>query len=48
MIKKATKQQFVDIFSIPFQNEDPLNAQLDNTGTILVSLQPKFPLHYVV
>ena len=47
-MEKSQKQQYVEIRYIPFQNDDPINAQLENTGKILVALQPKYPLHYVV
>ena len=48
MMKKGPNQQFVDIRPIPFQNYDPINAQIENTGKSLVLLQPISPLHYVV
>ena len=48
MIEKVPKQQYIDIQPILFQNDDPINAQLDNTGNILVTLQPYYPFHYVV
>ena len=41
-------QQYVDIIPIPFQNDDPINVQLENTGKTLVALQPKSLLYYVV
>ena len=33
---------------IPFKNNDPINAQLENTGKILVALKPTPPLYSVV
>ena len=33
---------------IHFKNNDPINAQLENTGKILVALQPTYPLNFVV
>ena len=48
MMEKLPKQQYAEIQTINFHNDDPVNLQLDNTGKILVSLQPKYPLHYVV
>ena len=45
---KGPKQNSVDIWPIPFQNDDPVNDQLENTDKILVALQAKSPLHYVV
>ena len=32
MMEKGTKQQSVEICHIHFHNDDPKNAQLDNTG----------------
>ena len=48
MIEKLPKEQSVDIWPIPFQNDDPINSHLENKGKILVSLKPKFLLHSVV
>ena len=48
MMKKGPKQQFVEIRPIPFQNDDHMNAQLENTGKISVLLKPKSSLHSVV
>ena len=48
MIEKGQKQQYVDIWPIPFQNDNSINAQLEYTGKILVVLKPTSPLHYVV
>ena len=47
-MEKGPKQHSVDIQPIPFNNYDPINAQLDNTGKHLVALQPTYPLHSVV
>ena len=41
-------QQYVDIWLIPFQKDDPINDQLENTGKILVLLQPTYTLNSVV
>ena len=38
----------MDMWPIPFHNDDPINAQLDNTGKIIVALQPTPPLHSFV
>ena len=48
MTEKGPKQQYVEIWTIPFQNGDPINAQLENTGNVLIALQPTPTLHYVV
>ena len=42
---KGPKQQYVEILTITFQNDDPINDQIENTGKISVALQPKSPLH---
>ena len=47
-MEKGGKQKSVDIWPIPFHNYDPINAQLDNTGLILVALKITSPLNYVV
>ena len=47
MMEKGTKQQYVEIGPIPFQNDDPINYLIENTGKILVVLQPTSPLHCV-
>ena len=47
-MEKVPNQKSVDIRPIPFHNNDPINNQLENTGDILVALQPKYPLHSVV
>ena len=47
-MEKVPKKKYVEIQTIPFQNDYPINAQLENTGKILVALQPKYPWHYVV
>ena len=41
-------QKSVDIWPIPFQSGDPVDAQLDNTCKIVVELQSMCLLHYVV
>ena len=48
MMEILPKKNSVEIHPIPFQNNIPINDQLDNTGKSLVELQPKLPLHYVV
>ena len=47
MMEKGPKKS-VEIKHIPFQNDDPINAQLDNRGKSLVALKPTSPLYYVV
>ena len=47
MMKKGPKQNSVDILSITVHNNDPTNAQLVNTGKIMVALHQNNPLHYV-
>ena len=37
MMKKVHKQQLIDIWPIPFQNDDPNNTQIDNIGNISVT-----------
>ena len=48
MTEKLPKQKYVDILHIPFHNDDPITAQIENTCKILVALQAKPPLHSVV
>ena len=48
MIERVPKQQYVEIFTIPFHNNYAKNAQLEHTGKMKVALQPESPLHYVV
>ena len=48
MMKKHPKQQSVEIWPIQFMKYDPINAQIKNTGKIVVALQPTTPLHSVV
>ena len=45
---KIPKQKYVEIWSIPIHNYDPINDQLENTGKILFALQPTSPLHSCV
>ena len=45
MMEKVLKQQYVEIRPINFQNDDPINAQIENIGKMLVELQPPTPLH---
>ena len=47
MIEKGPKQQSVDIRPTPFQDYDPINYQIENTGNSLVALQPKSRLHSI-
>ena len=42
------RPHYVEIQPIPFQNDDPINDQLEDTGKSLVVLQPIFSFHYVV
>ena len=37
MMQKVLKQQYVEIQPIPFNNDDPINSQLENTGKSLVA-----------
>ena len=48
MTEKLPKKKSVDIWPTPFQNDDPIYAQLDNTGNVLVELQPKPQLNSIV
>ena len=48
MMEKGPKLKYVDIRPIPFQNDDTINAHLENTGNYLVALKPKSPLYFVV
>ena len=48
MMEKVPKQKYVDIWPTPFQNNDHIGAQIENTGKMLVPLQPKSLLHSVV
>ena len=48
MIEKVPKQQSVHIRPIPFHNDDPVNAYIENTGKSLVALQHTHPLHSAV
>ena len=48
MMEKLTKHQYVEIQPIPFQNDYPINAQLENTGKTLVALKPTLPLYSIV
>ena len=41
MIEKVPKKQSVEVWPTPFHNDDPINSQLENTGNVLVALQPK-------
>ena len=41
MKEKGPKQKSVDIWPTPFNNDDPINALLENTGNFLVELKPK-------
>ena len=40
MMGNGPKQKYVDNRPIPFQNDDPENAQLENTGKSLDALHP--------
>ena len=48
MMKKVTKQKYVDIWPKPFHNDDPSHAKIDNTGNISVPKHPKTALHSVI
>ena len=48
MMDKGPKKQYVEIQHIPFQNDDPINDHLDNTGKSFFEFQPTVPLHSVV
>ena len=48
MMERIPKQQSVEIRPIPFQNIDFINYHLNSKGEIVVALQPKSPLNYVV
>ena len=41
MLEKGPNQQSIDIWYLHFQNDDPINSQLGNTGKIKVALQPQ-------
>ena len=45
MMDKMQKQQSVEIWPTPFQNDDPINSQFENKGKLSVALQPKSSLH---
>ena len=47
-MEKGPKQQYVEIWTVPFHNYDPINAQVENTGKNLVVSQPTYPLYSVV
>ena len=38
MIENGPRQQYIETQPIPFQNDDPINDQIDNTGKVLVAL----------
>ena len=48
MMDKPPKKQYIEIQNITFQNDDPINYQLDNTRKMLVVSQLNSPVHYVV
>ena len=48
MMEKLPKQQSANIKPIPFQNDNTIHNQLDNTGKRLFASQPKSPLHSIV
>ena len=45
---KVPKGEYFEIWPIPFQNYDTINAHLDNTAKISVALQTTSPLYSVV
>ena len=47
-MEKVPKQKTVEIWPMPFQNDDTINARFDNTGKMLFAFQPKYSLRYVV
>ena len=48
MMEKGPKQQYNEIRPITFQNNDSMNAQINNTGKIVAALQPTSQLYYVL
>ena len=46
MMEKLPKQQSVDIRTIPFHNDDPMNFQLENTGKFYLHYKPNH--HYII
>ena len=39
-MEKVPKQTSVEIRPIPFHNDDPINSYIENTGKMVVALQP--------
>ena len=48
MMEKEPNQKYFDIRPVPFHNDDPIHSQLENTGKIVVELQPTSLLYYSV
>ena len=48
MMEKLPNKKSVEIQTLTPQNDDPIYAQLDNTGKNVSSLQPKYLLYYDV
>ena len=48
MNEKVPMHQSVDVWPASFQNDDTINARLNNIHKMLIALQPKYPLHFVV
>ena len=48
MMEKGPNKEYVEIWTVPFHNYDPINVQLDNTGMFLFAIQPTPPLHSFV
>ena len=37
-MEKGPKQQYVEVWAVPFNNDDPISDQLEKKGKILVAL----------
>ena len=48
MTYKGPKQQYIEIWSIPIQNDDPIYNQLEKTRKTLSALRPTSPLYSVL
>ena len=48
MMKTGIEQKYVDIWPIPFEYDDSINYQIENTRKHFSSLQTISPLHTVV
>ena len=47
ILEKVPKQQYIDSWSLPLQNDSPIKSHIDNTGNIPVPLHPKNALHSI-